>query len=191
MTFIDELLLESEQKEKEQKIVMNRLRADQLLMALSVLEARVADLNTLVDDEVKILEDYREIELHKLNKKMSWLEWNLEQFIRSTGEKTINLAHGNIKLRMGRDKVEIVDMEKFIPIATANGLLKKIPESTVPDLELVKLYIKNARRIPAGVTLQPAQTKFSYNTLKGKRNGELTEIGIEAEGISTAETAEG
>ena len=181
MTFIDDLLLESEQREKEYRIEMSRLRADQVLMALAVLEEKVADVNELVEAETKILQDYQQAELQKLQKKMSWLEYNLDHYIRSTGEKTINLAHGSIKLRLGRDKVEIVDLEKLLPIATRNGLLKEIPASTVPDLEKLKIYIRNNRTIPAGVTMTPAQTKFSYKTLKGMKHAEPAEVGIEAE----------
>ena len=165
-SFIDELLLESEQKEKQQLIEMNRLRADQILAALAVLEKQADDVNRLADDEIKIIEDYRQSELQKIEKKASWLAWQVEQYIRSTNEKTINLPHGKLKLHLGRDKVQITDMEKFTKVAAARGLLRPIPESFEPDLQKILSYLKTNRLLP-GVVLIAAQNKFSYTTLKG------------------------
>src|SRR5258706_3116332 len=182
-SFIDELLLESEQKEKQQLIEMNRLRADQILAALMVLEQQADAVNKLADDEVQIIEDYRQSELQKIEKKASWLAYNLEQYIRSTNEKTIILPHGKLKLHLGRDKVQIIDMEKFTKIAAARGLLRPIPESFEPDLQKILVYLKQNRLLP-GVALISAQTKFSYTTLKGSNgNGkaEQSEAGIEAD----------
>jgi phage host-nuclease inhibitor protein Gam len=184
MTFIDELLLEAEIKEKDQLLQMSKIRADQILAAIAVLEQNVEEVNQLADAELKLIEEYRQVELQKIQKKMGWLEYNLEQFIRSTDEKTINLPHGAIKLRLGRDKVEITDLEKFTPFAERKGLLRLIPESSEPDLTKLLAYIKQTGVIPAGVAITPAQTKFSYKTLKGIRNGNGEKISAE----SSAET---
>lgn len=169
-SFIEELLIEAEIKEKEQRIEMSRLRADQLLQALTVLEKQADAVNELCDSEVKLIEEYRMVELQKLQKKMDWLSWNLEQFIRSTGEKTINLPHGSLRVRLGRDKIEITDLQKFMQVAERYGLLKQIPEKIEPDMEKLKAHIKSGNLIPQGVSLTPAQTHFTYNT-KGNGNG--------------------
>ena len=179
MTFIDELLLEAEAKEKQDRLEMNRLKADQILTALSVLEEKANDVNKLADDEIHLIEEYRNVEIQKLQKKMAWLEYNLEQFIRSTDEKTINLPHGAIKLRLGRDKVEITDMEKFMRVAPLRGLMKTVPEKQEPDLQKVLAYVKTNGFL-TGVSMIPAQTKFSY-ILKGNGNGKQTETGDTAE----------
>ncbi len=188
MTFIDELLAESEQKELE----MNKLRADQLLMAITVLETKMEDVDRLVDEEIHIIESYRKSEFAKLEKKCSWLTWNLEQFIRSTNEKTIKLPHGAIKLRLGRDKVEVSNMETFMKQAPKLGFLKVIPESYEPDLQKIHEYIKRKGTIPNGVTLTPAKTKFSYTTLKGQHGkDETTETGTATEPVGELEAVEG
>jgi len=177
MTFIDELLAEAEIKEKEERLQMTRLRADQILTALAVLEQDAADVNKLADDEISIIEEYRTAELQKIKKKASWLSFQLEQYIRSTNEKTINLPHGTIRLRMGRDKAEIVDTEAFMEIAAKRGLLRSIPESYEPDMQKVLAYLKTSNYLP-GATLIPATTKFTYTT-KGNNNGK-EESGTEA-----------
>src|SRR5260221_662745 len=188
-SFMEELLIESEAKEKQQKLESNRLRADQVLAALAVLEQKAHDVNTLADDEIKLIEEYRQVELQKIEKKASWLATNLEQFIRAENQndptcKSIALPHGALKLRLGREKVQITDMDKFMPVAQRKGLLKQIPESFEPDLRKILMYAKAAGKIP-GVTLIPATTKFSYTTLKGKTNGNgqepKSEAGTEAE----------
>lgn len=184
ISFIDELLLESEQKEKQQLIEMNRLRADQILAALAVLEGQADAINKLADDEVRIIEEYRQVELQKIEKQASWLAWQIEQYIRSTNEKTIVLPHGKLKLRLGRDKVEITDMEKFTKVAAVRGLLRPMPESFEPDIPKILAYLKQNRLLP-GVSLIAAQTKFSYTTLKGPTNGtgeaDKSEAGAEIE----------
>jgi hypothetical protein len=179
MTFIDELLAEAEIADAKVRIEMSRLRADQTLAALAVLEAQADEVNKLAEAEVKIIQDWRQQELQKVEKKAQWLEYQLEQFIRSSDDKTINLPHGTIKLRLGRDKAEITDQEKFLRVAESRGLLKSIPESYEPDMQKVVAYLK-ANSFLTGVKLIPAQTKFSYTT-KDKSNGKSTETGTEAE----------
>jgi hypothetical protein len=171
MTFIDELLAESEIREAQERIQMNKLKADQILAALAVLEHSAEDVNKLCDTEISIIEEYRATELQKIEKKASWLAYQLEQFIRSTNEKTINLPHGVIKLRLGRDKIEIVNLDEFIPFAQRKNLLKQVPESFEPDLAKLRVYFQRNKFAPPGVILTPAQNKFSYTT-KGKDNGE-------------------
>ena len=78
MTFIDELLAEAEVADAKKLIEVNKLRADQLLMALSVLEDKANEINTLVDSEVALFEEFRSVEISKLDKKMSWLAFQLE-----------------------------------------------------------------------------------------------------------------
>ncbi len=187
-SFIDELLLESEQKEKQQQLEMNRLRADQVLAALLVLEQKAAEVNALADQEIKIVEEYRENELQRIEKKASWLAWNLEQFMRGANRedpacKSIALPHGSLKLRLGRDKVEITDLAKFVAVGQRKGLLRQVPESFEPDLQKIASYIKSTGVILPGVVVTPASTKFSYTTLKGNTNGDgqAAETGAEVE----------
>lgn len=185
MTFIDELLAEAEVREKEQQLEMSRLRADQVLATLVVLEKKAADVNILADEEVKLIEEFRQSELQKIEKKASWLAWQLEGFIRAMNTedpscKSIVLPHGVLKLRLGRDKVEITDMDKFLKVAEKRELLKTIPESLEPDLQKTLAYVKQYGFL-TGVTLIPAQTKFSYTT-KGNGNGKSeTEAGNQTE----------
>jgi Bacteriophage Mu Gam like protein len=170
MTFIDELLAEADVADAKRLIDVTKLRADQLLMALSVLEEKADEINKLVDDEVALFEDFRSAEISKLEKKMSWLAFQLEGYMKGTGEKTLALPHGELKMRKGRDKIEITDMEMFLPVAQAKGLLRAIPESYEPDMRTLLEYAKYSGVTPPGCSLIPASTKFTYKT-KGVSHG--------------------
>ena len=165
--FIEELLLQAEQADQEKKISMDRLRADQLLAAVAVLEGQMSDVNELVDKEIKLLEDYRSTELSRLERKRSWLIFNLDGFMRSTGEKTIRLPHGILKLRKSKDRIAVVAMDKFLAIGKKLGLLRTVPESVSPDIQAILSRIKTTGEIPEGIEFIPGEPKFTYNTNGG------------------------
>ena len=72
--------IESETADTAYAAEMNSLRADQMLSAVAVLEDQMADVNDLVDKEMQLLEEYRSSELARLDKKRSWLVFNLEGY---------------------------------------------------------------------------------------------------------------
>ena len=72
--FIEELLRDAETKEANEKIEVDRLRADQLLTAIATLEMQMTDVNELVEKEIALLEEYRSKELSRVDKKLSWLD---------------------------------------------------------------------------------------------------------------------
>jgi hypothetical protein len=168
--FIEQMLLEAEQAEEKHQIELDRIKADQMLSAVSVVEGQMADVNDLVEKEIRLLEEYRSNELSRLDKKRSWLTWNLEQFIRSTGEKTIRLPHGQLKIRKGRDRVAVVSLEKLLEVGPALGLVRTVPEQLTPDIQAILTHIKNTGNIPPGVEFIEADTKFSYTTTSGDKD---------------------
>ena len=167
LTFIDELLAEAEVAEAERKIELDKLRADQLLQTIGVIENKMEEVNHLATEEIKIIEFFRASELGKLERQRSWLAWNLEQYIRSTNEKTIRLPHGAIKVRQAREKTVVSNMENFLLVAGKNGLLRHIPESYEPDLQAIQQHIKRTGNIPLGVSVITGESKFSYDVMKG------------------------
>jgi hypothetical protein len=172
MTFIDEILAEAEIAEEKRKIELDRLRADQLLMAVARLEAGMGDVNKLADDEIRLIEEYRATELARLDKKRSWLVWNLEQYMRSTDDKTIRLPHGILKIRKGRDRIAVVAMDLFLKVGQKLGLLRTIPETYSPDVQAILDHIHRTGEIPPGVEFIPADNRFSYSTNGGSNERE-------------------
>jgi phage host-nuclease inhibitor protein Gam len=165
-SFMEELLAEVEEKEQLKKIELDRVKADQLLMALKTIDTQSDEIELVARDEISLIESWHNRELERLEKKRSWLCWNLEQFLKGTGEKTIRLAHGTIKERMGRDKVDIADIDVFSKVGAKYGLLRTYPEREEPDLNAVLAYIKRTGEIPPGVVLIPGVSKFGYTLIK-------------------------
>jgi hypothetical protein len=168
--FIEELLLQAEQADQDRRIEMDRLRADQILAAIGKLEEGMAEVNELCEKELRLVEEYRTNELSRLDKKRCWLVFNLDGFMRSTGEKTLRLPHGSLKLRKGRDKVAVVALEEFLKIGPRLKLVRSVPEQIMPDIQAIINHIKTTGEIPTGVQFIPADVRFSYTT-----NGEKTD----------------
>jgi phage host-nuclease inhibitor protein Gam len=164
-SWLQELLDESVAIEEKRALAMNKLVADRALAAVAVLESKINEVNAIAEQEIALITGWQESETVKLQKKIDWLAFNLEGYMKSTGEKTVTLPHGQLKMRMGRDKVEVVDFDKFLPVGKRLGLLRHIPEKDEPDLSAIAAWIKINRKPPIGVTLTPAQSRFSYKTI--------------------------
>ncbi len=169
MNFIDELLQEAELAEENRRIEMNNLRADQLLMGIQKLEGQIDEVDHLADEEIQLIQEYRKSETERLGKKVRWLAWNLEQFIRSSDLKTIRLPHGILKLRTGKDKLEVTDFQSFISIPENQKFLRVIPESYQPNIMALHEHLKQTGHIPEGIDVVPGEVKFTYST-SGKDN---------------------
>lgn len=170
MNFLDELLAEVEEKQALHKLEMDRLKADQLLQLAEKLEDEIAGVNKLADDEVALIESYRQSETERLQRKLGYITFQLEQFMRGTGERTLRLVRGELKLRAGRDRVIIENEEAFLKVAGRLGLLRAIPPTSKPDLAATLSYVKRFGHVPDGVSYVPSQERFSFklNSSKGE-----------------------
>ena len=195
--WLQELLDAEVEKENKQVVEMSKIKADQALAAISVIEEQINEVNDIAEKEISLIQNWNMSEVSKLQKKIDWLVWNLENYMKGTGEKTISLPHGQIKYRMGRDKVEVVDLPKFMPMGQKLGLVRVTPAKTEPDLLAIAAYIKlNGNKPPVGVMLTPAQPKFSFKTItKGtndvnnERNDEQAEAGTPSRQTDKAHAA--
>jgi hypothetical protein len=174
MNFIDELLAQAEVAEAERRLEMNKQQANHILAAIAVLEGKQAEVESLVSEEMRLLTEYRENEVQRLQKKIRWLAWNLEQFMRehntATQDKTLTLPKGQLKLRQSRGTVDIVDIDLFMKSGTKLGLVRTIPERYEPDLQAVMKRIITTGEVVPGTSYQEGVIKFSYTT-KGNGNG--------------------
>src|SRR5208283_1000871 len=91
--WLQELLDDTEERDQRNLLEMNKLRADQALAAIAVIEAKIAEAEQIAEQEVALITNWKESETAKLQNKINWLIFNLEKFIRSTGDPTIALAH--------------------------------------------------------------------------------------------------
>ena len=83
-----------------------------------------------MEHEQKILAEWQKSETDKLERQVAWLARSCEEFIRASGDKTIQLPHGKLSLRAGKAKVSIVDEAAFMQIAEKKGLVRTKPAET-------------------------------------------------------------
>jgi len=189
--WLQELLDDTEAKDQRNLLEMNKLRADQALAAIAVIEERIAETEQLAQQEIDLISAWRDSENAKQQNKINWLSFNLEKFIRGTSDSTIALAHGTIKIRKSRDKIEIVDLQKFAVIGQRHGLLRHIDANNEPDMNAIRAFIKiNGGKPPVGVILTPGQPTFSYSTTKKGTNDEHQQRETEAGDNGTEQTNE-
>ncbi len=190
--WLQELLDQAEIADKNNLLAMNKIRADEALAAIALIEEKIKEIEQIAQQEIDLYTNWKDSETAKLQNKINWLSFNLEKFIRSTGDPTITLAHGTIKIRKSRDKIDIIDLQKFTVIAQRHGLLRHIDAKDEPDMNAIKAFIKiNGGKPPLGVMLTPGQPTFSYTTKKkGSTDGEQSsEIDTAGESASPTEIA--
>jgi len=166
-SFIDELLAEAEQKEELQ----SEAYADLLIAEVSKLEADIAKNFKTAEEEINIINEWSLKKNSVIQERANLLRLKLENFIKESGKKTIDLANGTLKMRKMPDKVEITDMETFL--ANANSqMLTVVPEQVKADLTKIKAYLKMTGGKPiAGVTLLEGKEEFRL-TLKSQETKE-------------------
>jgi len=162
--FIDELLKEAE--EKEQKLSMEL--ADLVLIEISQLQKQVETNFEMAAREREIIKNWSLKINSKLVSRIEFISKKLEVFIKETGEKTINLPNGILKMHKKSDRVEVEDLELFLKNARPQWLTV-IPEQAKPNLAAIKNHIKT-RPTPKGVKIIEGDVEFSYK-LNGVEDG--------------------
>ncbi|MHB1687917.1 MAG: host-nuclease inhibitor Gam family protein [Ignavibacteriaceae bacterium] len=164
ISFIDELIAEAEAKEELQTLAY----FDLIIAEIIRLEDEISQNFHNADEETAIIKQWSLTRNNALQEKSDFLKLKLENFIREEGKKTIDLPHGTLKIRKLPDKVEILDMEAFLQNANQD-VVNVIPESIKPDLNKIKVYIRNSGRPLKGVTIIEGVEQFKL-TLKSKEN---------------------
>jgi hypothetical protein len=176
-SWFDDLMIEIEKKEEDRRIQMNKIRCDQVLQAISVLEVKIAEVNDIASKERAILDEWEQSQTSKLERQVDWLARQLEAFIRSADQKSIVLPHGSIHLRMGRPKVAVVDLEKFLPVGERLKLIREKPSAKEADLNAISAYIRRFGKPPPFIAYTPAVVNFSYKTKGSNDVEQQTEVG--------------
>ncbi len=177
MDFIQTLLEEVEQKEERQE----EAYYDLLLLEIQNLIKEQERNFTTANKEIELINNWVLKRNHPIQEKIDRLEKKLELFIKEKGVKTIDLAHGVLKLHKKPDKLEITDMDLFLQHAKAE-MITIIPEQIKPDLNKIKAYLKGHYAVPLGITVLQGQEEFSY-----KLKEEET-VGKEETGTNTEQT---
>lgn len=167
VSFIDELIADADLWDK-------RTVMDFLLRELTTLEEK-ADRNYVVaHQEIAIINDWLIRKNAQIEERKSMIASRLEFVFRQDDVKTLDLAHGILKIRKLPDKVEITDLPVFLKSAPGE-CLSVIPEEVKPNLQKIKAFLKSHNTIP-GVEIQKGAEKFTYQT-RGYNERAQTETG--------------
>jgi phage host-nuclease inhibitor protein Gam len=153
--FLDELLADAELHEDKQ----TEAHYDLVIMEIARLEAVIAKNIEIVQMEMVIIKEWMINKNAVLTERCELLKRKLENYIKESGNKTIDLPHGILKIRKMPDKVEITDVELFLKNARAE-MLNVIPEQIKPDLNKIKAFMKVSNKVPLGVSVIEGKEEF-------------------------------
>lgn len=183
-SFIDELIKEAEEKED----LRTQAFYDLLLLEISKLQDQIENNFTEAEKEIDLINRFALSKNTSIQNRIDWLEKKLEAYIKEKGDKTIDLAHGTLKMHKRPDKIEIADLELFLKHAKKE-MLAVIPEQMKPDLTKIKSFIKS-NYVPKGIKVIEGEVEFSYKLKKETNNGRAKETGDNgAESAGGDETA--
>ena len=175
-TFLDELLEEVELKEDQQKEVY----VDLLLIQIKNLQDEITKNFNNADKEIEIIKNWALSKNTVLQERINLIEKQLEQFIRESNKKTIDLPNGVLKVRKSPDKAEVVNLDLFLSKANAD-LVTVIPEQIKPNLKNIKSFIKMTTKVPEGVRVVEGKEEFSYSIKTEETNAGEKEAGVGVE----------
>ncbi len=72
-SWLQELLDETEDTDQHHLLEMNKLRADQALAAIAVIEDKIAEIEQIAQQEIDLITSWKEAETAKLQNKINWL----------------------------------------------------------------------------------------------------------------------
>ena len=158
MNFIDEMLAEVEIKEEEQ----TEAYMDLLLLQIRSLNDQMENNFHQAEKEVELINKWVLNKNTIIQERITFIEKQLESFVKEKEVKTLDLAHGILKIRKQPDKAEVFDLEKFLNNANRD-LVTVIPETIKPNLNAIKAFHKRTGgKLPEGCRWIEGEEKFSY-----------------------------
>ena len=182
--FIDELLAEAEENEKQ----LHLAHIDLMLSEMKKLESEIETNFEQAEEEKRIIDSWAVSKNLKLQERIERITTLLKLFMDSQGNevKTIDLPHGRLQRRRQPDKIEIVDLEKFLSNAD-RSIVTLQPEIVKPNLNKIKAYYRMTQKLPEGTRLIEGKEKFSIK-LNNSQNKEEEANGKKQTRVGTEQT---
>jgi hypothetical protein len=169
--FIEEILQQAETAENDRLQQLTRVQVDQFLMSVQALENEMEEIDKTANAEVEIIRSWAMKELDRLDLKRQWILRQLQYFLKESGLRSLRSAHGEIRFRKLKDRVQIVSVEQFIPVGQKLGLVRT-KSAQVPDLTALLEYVKRTGEILPGTNMVLGEDKFYYSTNGKDHNNE-------------------
>ena len=157
----DELMFEEFDYEAELDIQI-REDAEKHMRCYRYWTGEAAEVNRICNAEIQRIEAYRERELSKIDKRLSWHLGGLVAYLKAQGKKTLKMIHGTIRKTAGRERIEIEDEGAFLQWADLEGVVDRLTTTTVsPSKSEIATYYKKFGAVPTGINI--ARGEDSYN----------------------------
>lgn len=135
--------------------------ADRILDRYREIAAEAAQVERIADARIADIKDWRDGEVHRLQKRMDYLEERLRQLadllIDPEKKKSMNLPSGRIGFRAGRDRLEVTDKPRFEAWAEKHGVGRSVWKVTKTD---AMNALKNEGLAPEGAELVEGTDSF-------------------------------
>jgi hypothetical protein len=166
--FIDDLLLEVEEKEKQLELT----HVDLILKEICTLNSDIARILAQAEEEKQLIQEWAIKRSAKLNERVEWLSKKCELFmyLQDPSVRTIDLAHGQLLRRKQVEKIVVEDLEQFLLNSNLSELTTTSPEVIKADIAKIKAYYKMTKKIPLGTSLVESSDKFLIKLKNGVIN---------------------
>ena len=120
-------------------------------------------VNVLAAEELRRIESWKEAQRKRIEKRISWNNEALRNWMWSTNKKTVSLPSGTLRRRVGRDRIDVVLEETFLQWAENAGLDALMRVRRSPNKKAITAYVKETGEEPPGVELNRASDTFSVD----------------------------
>ena len=162
----DEELDAIPENEEEVPSDINAHEAERQLVALGHLERDLKAHEDHARAEIERIERWLAEKSRKLNRAIAWRKKVLRWFLTASGQKTLKLVNGTLRIRPGRESVSVIDEDAFLAWAsTHNPELIRVKKEA--DRKAIAAYVKTTGELPDGVNLERSDRSFTVTTATG------------------------
>ena len=151
-------------KENTKHNIEGTMRSDSA--SIAVLESKIEEVTTSWNTSRRSSRSGNRLK-QKAGRQISWLARQCEEFIRASGDKTIQLPHGKLSLRQVRQRYQLWTRPRSCRSQKERTGPHKARRN-LPDILKIHEFIRINRFPPAGVSYTPATVNFSFKTKRGE-----------------------
>jgi len=141
--------------------LIDQARADFYLGQIANIDTSIEQNRNSANIQIKQIQDWLKSVVEKDEKKKSYYEISLDNWMRSFGFKTKSLAHGVLKLRQQQPEIVIDDEALLI---SDKRFVRIVPMKEVIDKSALRRHVINTGEEVAGICVNLRDAKFTYTT---------------------------
>lgn len=136
---------------------------DKRLRALRYWNQQLFYVDDLVEQEMHRIGIWQQRQTERIRKRMRWNEEALRLYMEAQGLKTLDLPSGTLRMRAGRDRVDVVLPETFIDWAEKSGHEDLVRVKKDVDKTATMAYVKKTGEEPPGIEVKRGDDSFTYD----------------------------